>query len=316
MKRPVKFTVLSMALLLITSCKTDSKNKLGSEALAQEEEPKVVRVVTKSMEFFAPDTIPSGWNTFVYENQSTEPHFILLDKYPEGKTIANGAKEVGPAFEEGMFFIMEGKNEEAMEAFGKLPEWFSKVVYSGGTGLISPRHTAVSTVHLKPGYYLMECYVRMPDGRFHTYMGMSKALIVTDEDSGLSAPKATVDISISSEEGITYSGTPVAGKNTFSVTYKDQIVHENFVGHDVNLVGMEEGADLKALEAWMNWATPTGLMSSRLPSGFTFFGGTNDAPQGSTLYFEAELTPGNYILISEVPKTSEKGMLKTFTVTN
>ena len=305
-----------MALLLITSCKTDSKNKQGSEALTKEEEPKVVRVVTKSMEFFAPDTIPSGWNTFVYENQSTEPHFILLDKYPEGKTIANGAKEVGPAFEEGMFFIMEGKNEEAMEAFGKLPEWFSKVVYSGGTGLISPRHTAVSTVYLKPGYYLMECYVRMPDGRFHTYMGMSKALIVMDEDSGLSAPKATVDIGISSEEGITYSGTPVAGKNTFSVTYKDQIVHENFVGHDVNLVRMEEGADLKALEAWMNWATPTGLMSSRLPPGFTFLGGANDAPEGSTLYFEAELMPGNYILISEVPNTNEKGMLKTFTVTN
>jgi hypothetical protein len=77
---------------------------------------------------------------------------------------------------------------------------------------------------------------------------------------------------------------------------------------------LEEGADLKALEAWMNWATPTGLMSSSLPAGFTFLGGANDAPEGSTLYFEAELMPGNYILISEVPNTSEKGMLKVFKV--
>lgn len=304
---------MSMLLLLITGCKTDKKKEV-SEIQAPIEESKVIKVVTKSMEFYAPDTIPSGWNTFVYENQSTEPHFILLDKYPEGITIENAAKEVGPAFDEGVALIMEGKNIEAMEAFGKLPEWFSKVVYSGGTGLISPRQTAISTVNLKPGYYLMECYVRMPDGRFHTSMGMSKELIVQDKDSGLNPPEATVGISISSIEGINYLGTPTSGNNIFSVTYEDQIVHENFVGHDVNLVKMEEGADPKALEAWINWATPTGLMSSSLPEGFTFLGGTNDAPEGSTLYFEAELKPGNYILISEVPNTSDKGMLKEFEV--
>lgn len=316
MKRSGKFTIILIALLILAGCKTDPKEKQGSEVVPEKEEARVVKVVTKSMEFYAPDTIPSGWNTFVYENQSTEPHFILLDKYPEGVTIENAEKEVGPAFDEGVALIMEGKNEEAMVAFGKLPEWFSKVIYSGGTGLISPRKTAISTVNLKPGYYLMECYVRMPDGRFHTSMGMSKELIVLDEDSGLSPPEATVGISISSEEGIIYSGTPATGNNTFSVTYEDQIVHENFVGHDVNLVWMEEGAELKALEAWINWATPTGLMSSSLPKGFTFLGGTNDAPKGSTLYFEAVLQPGNYILISEVPNSQEKGMLKTFTVTN
>ena len=106
--------------------------------MPEEDSPQVVSVVTKSMEFYAPDTIPSGWTTFIYENRSTEPHFILLDKYPEGVTIENTIEEVAPAFEEGMSLIMEGKMEESMEAFGKLPEWFSQVVFSGGTGLISP----------------------------------------------------------------------------------------------------------------------------------------------------------------------------------
>ena len=77
---------------------------------------------------------------------------------------------------------------------------------------------------------------------------------------------------------------------------------------------MEKGANLDSLEAWINWATPTGLMSSSLPEGFTFLGGTNDAPAGSTHYFEATLEPGQqYVLISEVPNASEKGLLKTFT---
>ena len=40
--------------------------------------------------------------------------------------------------------------------------------------------------------------------------------------------------------------------HTFSVYYKDQIVHENFVGHDVNLVKLDNNVDLKVLENWMN----------------------------------------------------------------
>ncbi|MDM9632230.1 hypothetical protein [Robiginitalea aurantiaca] len=308
--------VSGLVLLLgVGSCKSDPKEKPEPDPLA-EQAPVSIQVTTKSMEFYAPDTINSGWNTFVYENQSTEPHFILLDKYPEGITIENTIAEVAPAFEEGMSLIMEGKMEESMEAFGKLPEWFSKVIFSGGTGLISAGKTAVTTIKLEPGYYVMECYVRMPDGRFHTSMGMAKELIVRSTDSGMSPPGADMDISISSQGGINWNGQPKAGKTTFRVTYTDQVVHENFVGHDVNLVAMEPEADVKALEDWINWATPTGLMSSTAPDGFTFLGGTNDSPQGSTQYFEADLKPGSYVLISEVPNTSEKGMLKVLTVGN
>jgi len=308
------FALLALVLLVIGACKSEPKKQQETEAISEAEERPVIHVVTKSMEFYAPDTIPSGWNTFVYENQSTEPHFILFDKYPEGKTIENAEKEVGPAFQEGMNFIMEGKMEEAMEAFGKLPEWFSQVVFTGGTGLVSANETAVTSVNLEPGYYVMECYVRMPDGTFHNMMGMAKELIVTDEDSGLYPPEADIDINIWTRGGIGWNGQPKAGKTTFRVSYGDQIVHENFVGHDVNLARLEEGADLEALEEWINWATPTGLMSSTQPEGFTFLGGTNDAPEGSVQYFEAFLEPGQYVLISEVPNAGEKGLLKTFTV--
>ncbi|MGB5402946.1 MAG: hypothetical protein WBN13_03135 [Robiginitalea sp.] len=308
------FGVTGVALLLaITSCKQNTKEK-SETIVPAEEAPAAIQVTTKSMEFFAPDTIPSGWNTFVYKNLSTEPHFILLDKYPEGITIENTMKEVAPAFEEGMSLIMEGKMEESMEAFGKLPQWFTQVVFSGGTGLISPGKTAVTTVKLDPGYYIMECYVRMPDGTFHTSMGMAKELIVKADDSGMMPPEYNMQIDIRGQSGISWNGQPKAGKTVFRVEFVDQMVHENFVGHDVNLIRMEEGADLEALEAWINWATPTGLMSSTLPGGFTFLGGANDAPAGSILYFEAELTPGTYVLISEVPKAKEKGMLKTFRV--
>lgn len=312
LKSLLALTGICVALSVLSGCKSDPKKETPEPI--DEATTGIVEVTTKSMEFYGPDTIPSGWTTFVYRNESTEPHFILLDKYPEGHTIADAEKEVGPAFDEGMALIMEGKMEEAMAAFGKLPEWFSEVVFTGGTGLVSANNTAVSTVNLPPGYYVMECYVRMPDGRFHNSMGMAKALVVAEEDSGMSPPVADIDINIWTRGGIGWNGQPKAGKTTFRVTYTDQIVHENFVGHDVNLARMEEGADLDSLEAWMNWATPKGLMSSTLPDGFTFLGGANDAPAGSILYFEADLEPGQYVLISEVPNAGEKGLLKTFTV--
>ena len=95
----------------------------------------------------------------------------------------------------------------------------------------------------------------------------------------------------------------------------NQIVHENFVGHDINLVKIEENADLDALEAWMNWATPTGLKTPS-PEGVTFIGGTNESPAGSVQYFQVDLMPGNYAFIAEVPNASSKGMFKQFTVSD
>lgn len=122
-----------------------------------------------------------------------------------------------------------------------------------------------------------------------------------------------MNITISSTEGIQYEGEISKGENTFAVHYKDQMVHENFVGHDVNLVKFDNTADSNNLEAWMNWATPTGLMTPS-PKGVTFLGGTNDAPAGSTQYFKVNLESGNYAFISEVPNSNQKGLFKKFTI--
>ena len=300
--------------ILFTACKNSSEKykeegKKSGVATGQN-----FQVITNAMDFVSSDTINAGWTKIVYKNLSTEPHFILFDKYPEEKSIIDTKKDVLPPFDEGMALIMEGKNDEAMEAFGKLPEWFSEIVFSGGTGLISPKGTAVSHVNLKPGYYIMECYVKMPDGKFHSSMGMIKELFVVEKENTNQAPDANVEINLSSENGITYEGALLSGKNVIKVNYIDQIVHENFVGHDLSLVYLEAEADLRELERWMNWATPTGLMSSTLPAGITFLGGTNDAPAGSVHYFEADLKPGKYAFVSEVPNAMEKGMLQTFII--
>lgn len=314
--KPIKPLLKNLIYLLLAafvctglqSCKSDKK-----EVTEEPKKATFVEIITENMEFKMQDTIPSGWNTFHYKNQSPQTHFFLIEKYPEGRTLEDAEKAVIPVFSEGMDFINKDEFDEAMTAFEKLPEWYGEVQFLGGSGLLSPETTGQNTLFLEPGYYLMECYVKMPNGVFHTTMGMIRDFVVSDEDSGITEPEAKIAIEISGESGIVVNDSITAGTHTFSVLFKDQKVHENFVGHDVNLVKLEQGANLEVLEQWMDWSNPEGLIEPA-PEGFTFLGGVNDMPEGGIGYFSATLEPGTYALIAEVPNTMEKNMLITFEV--
>lgn len=319
---PIKSTFAKLIFLLfsvilclgILSCKSDKKEDADkTQTMADTEKEAVIEIITEAMEFQMQDTIPAGWNSFHYKNQSPQTHFFLIEKYPDGKTLEDALKEVVPVFSEGMDLINKGQFDESMAAFGKLPEWYGEVQFMGGSGLLSPERTSENTLKLEPGYYLMECYVKMPNGVFHTSMGMIRDFVVSDEDSGIAEPEATIALEVSGEEGIVVNDSITAGTHTFSVFFKDQKVHENFVGHDVNLVRLEESDNFDILEQWMDWSNPEGLIEPA-PDGFTFLGGVNDMPQGGIGYFTATLEPGNYVLIAEVPNTREKNMLKKVVV--
>ncbi|MEZ5009509.1 MAG: hypothetical protein R2753_15295 [Chitinophagales bacterium] len=307
----IVFISISSSTFLMPSCKNENKEADIEKIEIKDEN--VVEIFTKNMEFQLSDTITSGWNTFRYNNLSSQTHFFLIEKYPDGKTLEDAKNYVVPYFASGMRLINEGKGEEAMAEFGKLPEWYGDVVFLGGSGLVSGGETGETMIHLTPGYYLIECYLKMSNGEFHSAMGMIDEFVVSNTDSGNEELKADAYIDISSENGIIFQDSIASGKHIFSVTFKDQMVHENFVGHDINLVKLSEGADIKALESWMNWTDPKGLIEPT-PEDFTFLGGVNDMPAGSHGYFIATLEPGNYALVSEVPNTIKKNMLKTFEV--
>lgn len=292
---------------ILMSC--DGSHKSNSKEDLMEK----VSIKTEQMDFQMPDQIKAGWNTFVYSNESLEPHFFMLEKYPEGKTIEDAKEFVVPVFQNGMNFINEGKMEEAMAEFSNIPEWFGQIIFTGGSGLVSPGSSSQTTLKLDPGYYLIECYVKMPNGIFHTTMGMLDEFTVIEEPSGIDPPDVDYEIKISSSEGIIVDKPITEGEWTFSVEFVDQSVYENFVGHDINLVKVATDADLNVLQKWINWTDPRGLISPA-PEGFTFLGGVNDSPAGSIGYFTARIEQGRYCLISEVPNPNEKNMLIEFIV--
>ena len=311
--------MLFVLTLLAASCISKEKQKdevdISSKKVINPLKEGQVEIITKSMEFFSADTLYSGWNTLFYENQSQEVHFVLMDLYPSGKSVEDTKKDVLPPFDEGMKLIMEGDLDNAVAAFGKLPEWFQDIKYKGGTGLISPKYTAKSTIYLEPGTYAMECYVKMFNGEWHTSHGMLKQIIVKEESTTLEPPAPSIRIDISGTDGIVLNDTIQGGKQIFQTNFIDQKIYEHFVGHDINLVRYENGANLDSLVQWMSWMNPKGLITPS-PDGFTFLGGMNNLSGGEKGFFEAELTSGNYVLISEVPDADKKKLLYPFSISN
>ncbi len=310
--------IISILMLTLFACKSKEKDakqeatKLESKSPLEQGE---VNISTQSMEFFVADTLYSGWNTLVYENKSQEVHFVMMDLYPEGITIENTKAELLPPFDDGMKLIMENKMDSAMIAFGKLPEWFQQVKFLGGTGLVSPKHTVKSTIYLEPGRYMMECYVKMFNGEWHTSHGMLKEIIVSNDITDLIPPTPTVNIDISSTDGLILKDSISAGNHIFETNFIDQKLYEHFVGHDVNLVRYDNSASLDSLVQWLNWMNPRGLRTPA-PEGFTFLGGMNNLPAGSKGFFEADLIPGNYVLISEVPEADDKKLMHKFSISD
>ncbi|MBD0832777.1 hypothetical protein [Aestuariibaculum sediminum] len=319
MKNFYYYLIVLCMLVFAVSCK--SKTKSETENTVEDKTPQkpyktyndAIVFKTLSMEFIGPDTITSGWNTFKYVNQSNETHFILFDKYPEGKTIEDGEKEIIPVFDKGMDLINEGNTEAGFAEFGKLPEWFPNIVFTGGSGLIAGGQYSITTLHLEPGYYVLECYVKMPNGKFHNAMGMVKQLIVKEEDSGYNAPQEDVVITISNDNGIVFNDSLAKGQTVFKVEFPDQKVHENYVQSDVHLAQLTAEANLDSLESWMDWSNPKGLITP-VPKGVTFLGGIQELPAGKHGYFTADLRPGKYVFISEVPGAKRKNLLKVFEI--
>ena len=279
-------------------------------------EPNVVDVVARGLTFEMPDRIPAGWTTFRLVNSSEMTHFAVVERMPEGVGLVEQQTEVAPIFQDGMNLLNEGDADAAMAAFGELPAWFGEIEFLGGPGLTSAGETSQATVYLEPGTYLMECYVKT-DGVFHSYnpspdvYGMVYEFTVTEDTTSAVAPTPTLALTLSAENGIEVDGDITPGRHTVAVQFADQQAHENFVGHDVHLVRLEEDTDLAELQTWMDWTQPTGLET---PAPAVFLGGLNEMPAGATGYFTVDLAPGRYAWIAEVPNAEEKGLMQVFTV--
>jgi hypothetical protein len=282
---------------------------------------------------FSEREIPAGWTTVRFTNASPVDHFFLIWRYPEdGMAAAEAAGQslldhwhdsVAMSFE-GFQAYLEGEitlesfSDGLVAALQSSAPWFLDpgAAPHGGPGFTAAGRASETTVLLEPGEYIVECYIRDEKGLFHTLAGMLDHITVRPERSSATQPEGTARVVISSEDGIAIEAPPVRGHNVVEVHFRDQAVYPHFLGHNVQLARLRDGADPAArseLAQWMDWRHPEGLVN-RAPAGTRFIGGVMEMTGGSTAYLHVELEPGDYAWIAEVPDPEERNMLQTFSI--
>ncbi len=262
--------------------------------------------------------IPSGWTTFILDNKSGAEHFILLLRVPDELsriTMEEWRDQVTVPFQEIMDFIIDPSKVPDSE----LAEWYGQVESSGGPGFTGAWTSSEATVHLGPGTYFLDCYVKDEDGQFHSYLGMLERIEVTEEANDASQPEPTMRVSVSSTDGIQFDRPVTAGQHMVEVVFEDQAFYDHLLGHDLHLVRMGPEDNVAELGGWMNWMAPDGLVA---PAPASFIGGVQTilTPEGlagsapAIGYLSAHLEPGRYAWVSEVPDPHTQNMLKVFNV--
>lgn len=308
-------SLCALALVALLACQpaddgSDADADSAAAAAADPAGDDAVTVTAKDFEFEAPASIPSGWNDFRFVNEGEQEHFFLLYRLPEGRTFSDYRSDVTETFVEvwGRYDSGDLTREETLAALGEeLPPWFFETEAAGGAALTEPGRTAHVTLDLEPGTYVMECYVKTPQGTWHNERGMLKELTVTGDSTGAEAPEADAELTLSNYE-IAVSDTLTAGRQTIAVHVTD--TPEGLMPHDVNLFRIEsDTTTVEEIVAWMDWMD---LEQFRSPAPAVSLGGVESMAAGATGYMTVDLEPGRYVLMSE--EYASRGMVREFTV--
>ena len=248
--------------------------------------PNVLTITATDYAFDAPAQTPAGFTTIRVVDNGKEVHQAALLRIEQGKSYADFADALKTA-----------------KPDSPPPSW---VVTAGGPNPPMPNGTAESMQYLAPGTYAIVCFVPSPDGTPHIAKGMMRELTVTPSSAAAAAaPNADATVTLA-DYTFTTSAPLTPGHNVVRVTNSGPQPHEIVLVH---LQPGKTGAD------FAKWA-----MSMKGPPPGALEGGVAAMAPGDTIYFPADLTPGNYAFVCFVPDVKDgkphmaHGMVQDFEV--
>lgn len=305
MKRYIYYAASVCLVGILFACK---KSKADSDQI----KANIVEVSAMDFKLNAPEEITSGWSTFRFTNKGAQEHFFYIyqlpdtmsyDEFFEGALVPFGT--VWADYASGNIDRAEAEKQMGEQ----IPGWFfTDLVPSGGPALTEPGEISQATVNLSPGLYVIECYVKAPNGAWHTELGMQQAMRVTAVENGAAEPEADVELMLSNYS-IETKGTLKAGEQTIAVHVKEN--PQGFMMHDINLFRMNDSTRVEDIVKWMDWMD---LEQFRAPAPAYSLGGVEHMAAGKTAYMTVNLKPGHYAWVSE--GYGSKGMVKEFTVSD
>jgi len=248
-----------------------------------------VTITATDFAFAAPDTIPAGQVTLRLVNAGKELHHAVLVRLGEGKTLGDFLR--------------------AMQAMSQHPApppaWIS---FHGGPDAIDPSDTAVVTVTLDPGQYVLICVIPSADGIPHVAKGMVRPLVVAGGVSTLAVEPATDNVLTLSDYDFQLREPLMAGEHVLRVE------NAGVQPHEIQLGELQPG---KSVGDFMAWAAGG---EKGPPPVSRWLGGVAALDQGRRAVWPVSLTPGKYLLLCFWPDTHDgkphllHGMVKELTV--
>jgi hypothetical protein len=284
--RLISIPIVALAGLVLVGpgCRAADAMSAGGASSRQTPAPRVVEWQARDYSYEAPDTLPSGWVTIRMSNHGPEPHHGQLLRLNDGVTFQ--------AFSQ----ALQQEGEAALR----------QTTLVGGPSLIDAHRTDEVTLDLKPGTYVIACFVPSPDGVPHLAKGMIKPVEVTASDPSTAQPPASQGRFTMRDFSFEMPDRLAAGRKTYEVTNIGPQPHELVV------VKLADGKAVDDVLAW--YRAPSG------PPPFEAVGGINGLSNGGIGYMTLDLQPGAYAAVCVIPEQASGvahlhlGMVKAFGV--
>ncbi len=258
------------------ACTTERKPSLQSAVSVA---PRVVPLSSANYTFQAPDTVDAGWTTFKFANTGDDIHYAHIVQLDSGRTVKD---------------LVEGY-AQAIRTSAPRPKWIKRF---GGPGGAPPGGSAAVTQNLPPGSYVWICPIEDSAGNPHFGKGEAKAFVVraaTKPDGQATSPVATAVIRLM-DFTFAVDSQLKAGPHTIRVE------NTGLEPHDLVMMKLASGETLDDVRSFMNpeRARRPGKADrppAPLKSLENLGGGIAAIASGMHVFFEADLTPGEYVLL-------------------
>ena len=276
MKQP-STKVLWLALIIgQTACATERE---PSRQAAASVTPTVVPISSANYTFQAPDTVDAGWTTFQFANNGDDIHYAHIVQLDSGRT----AEELLQAY------------AEAIRTSAARPKWIRRF---GGPGGAAPGGSSAVTQNLEPGSYVWICPVEDSAGHPHFAKGESKPFVVraATNPAGQAPPPVASAVIRLMDFTFAVDSQLTAGRHTIRVE------NAGLEPHDLVMMKLAPGETLEQVRSFLNpeRARRPGEAGQPLPplkSLESLAGGIAVIAPGMHVFFETDLTPGEYVLV-------------------
>ena len=220
-------------------------------------------------------TIPGGLTTIQLKNMGREPHFAHFFRLNDGVTTEQYMSVLQQD--------LKARNSTASDALA---------TQMGGPSTATPGSTVTVIQDLRPGQYVIGCFVANDKGIPHAALGMVLPLAVTEPTGPVQAAPSVNGVITLTDGDVDLPGTIPAGKSMF------RIVNGGTMPHEFSLLGLTPGKTVVDLKGYFA-APPMGPPPLSSSAGIAGLG------PGQSGIVVLDLTPGAYAVLVGDPTKSE-----------